>query len=71
MEFKNLKKVVRENRTETLTGLALLDARQEMGFTGTLALLDEMMEETEEEKSRRRTALKYTYFRTMTPHGNI
>ena len=42
-----------------------------LGFTGTLALLDEMMEETAEEKSRRRSALKYEYFRTMTPYGNI
>ncbi len=70
-----------------------------LGFTGTLKLLDEMMEtdekwpvsevytkeelstldelltdpeiETEESKSRRRSALKYEYFRTMTPYGNI
>ena len=66
-----------------------------LGFTGTLKLLDEMLEEelytvytkeelstldelltdpeieTEESKSRRRSALKYEYFRTMTPYGNI
>jgi hypothetical protein len=80
-ESKKLKKV-RETKERQATGLLLLDARQDSSHVS-LTRSESVMwneyfrdlplveTETAEEASKRRSALKYGYFREMTPRGNI
>ncbi len=67
------KKLKKEQRVKKLEKQS---ARQQWGPTGfvlrrTKRVLADAMGETLEQASKRRSALKYEYFRQMTPRGNI
>ena len=70
-------KLEKEQRVQKLEKQS---ARQQWGPTGdptgfvlrrTKRVLADAMGETPEQASKRRSALKYEYFRQMTPRGNI